>query len=173
MISQIPNRWFFLISLKLSVAIDLPQTYRQTVPQTWPCITAKHLSPNLLWVRGTVSVLSGDEMNVSSQGRSVQVKLATGVQSWTPLVSGLAASVTDAAVEWCGACTWHCSLHYLFLQATPLLVWPTSAESFSVLSSQRHLRCFAEYVGADDDDDDANIYPFIVSCSHKSMQMCI
>jgi len=37
----------FQISPKLSVARDLPQTYRQTVPQTRPC---NLLSPNLLWV---------------------------------------------------------------------------------------------------------------------------
>jgi len=31
------------------------------------------------------------------------------------------------------ACTWHCSLHYLFLQATPLLGRPTYGSSWSCL----------------------------------------
>jgi len=39
----------FQILPKLSVARDLPQTYRQTVPPTSPS-TAKLLSPNLFWV---------------------------------------------------------------------------------------------------------------------------
>jgi len=53
----------FQISLKLSVAKDLPQTYRQTVPQM-RLATAKLLLPNLLWVRGTVDLLNNVAVNL-------------------------------------------------------------------------------------------------------------
>ena len=37
------------------------------------------------------------------------------------------------------ACTWHCSLHYLFLQATPLfpMVWPLYASFLALTVSNR------------------------------------
>jgi len=50
----------FQISPKLSVASHLSQTYRQLFHRQCPA-TAKHLSPNLLWVCGNVSVLSVDK----------------------------------------------------------------------------------------------------------------
>ena len=50
----------FQISPKLSVARNLPQTYRQTVPQTRPCNSKASISKSVVgsW---TVSVLSVDE----------------------------------------------------------------------------------------------------------------
>jgi len=65
----------FQISPKLSVARDLPQTYRQTVPQTRPCNSKNSITKSVVgsWncpigrrAQRATTIL-GDEMNVSSQ----------------------------------------------------------------------------------------------------------
>jgi len=76
----------FQISPKLSVARDLPQTYRQTVPQTRPCNSKASVTksvvgswncqcPIIRWAQRATTIL-GDEMNVSRQGQSSRLLIS-------------------------------------------------------------------------------------------------
>jgi len=56
----------FQISPKLSVARDLAQTYRQTVPQTKLCYSIASVTKSVVGAQKATTIL-GDKMNVSSQ----------------------------------------------------------------------------------------------------------